>query len=51
MRNAKKPAFNADAAEEYFSDLLFYCKTFCPKCGSLFTDEAVKIKGLQEGRA
>lgn len=26
MRNAKKPAFNADAAEEYFSDLLFYYK-------------------------
>ena len=26
MRNAKKPTFNADAAEEYFSDLLFYYK-------------------------
>ena len=24
MRNAKKPTFNADAAEEYFSDLLVY---------------------------
>lgn len=26
MSNTKKPAFNADAAEEYFSDLLFYYK-------------------------
>ena len=28
MENSKKPLFNADAAEEYFSDLLaFYRKT------------------------
>ena len=26
MSNTKKPAFNADAAEDYFSDLLFYYK-------------------------
>ena len=43
MSNTKRPVFNADAAEEYFSDLLFYYKTFCPKCGSPFTDEAVQM--------